>query len=215
MPGFESLPPDVLKNIVGNMGVQTFGRFCQVNKAVNQANAATLGQLRQMLTPDDVPKAMSGTLLANTLAEKHCLRVLIDCGLVRIGDVRVWELVPPVVKLAVAKQFERPTLKPDAVAGLRPLDFFTSNLPRTDRGATPQSIERAVETALTSGIPNEVRSKWQHYGVNTIAVVNVSQFPDTVSTPELVRRLSLTVTRPTGNQSLWLVRGKQVVRVYN
>lgn len=216
MPGpFDNLPPNVLQNIGSHLGVKDFGHFCQVNKATASANATTLDVLKQMLSKASVPKKMKGSLLANTLAEKDILRAIIDAGLVRIGDALMWEFVPLVVQQAVAKQFERPTLKPDAVAGLRPLDFFTSNLPKAECGARPESIWAAAEVALKAGIPNEVRSKWQHYGANAVAVVNVSQFPEAMTTEAIVRELSTTVTRPTKNQSLWLVRNGLVARVFN
>jgi hypothetical protein len=215
-----AMPTQVIQHIGRFLGVQDLANFSMINKTTHDAQRDLLLRLGRMIDPNQDPNLsnMAGSLLKNTKAEKRAIHALIDGGLVKVNEIVTWEEATEQQQAAVRPKFKTPGLKPDAIVfGTRPLDFFVSNLP--DPTKIPGNKADAIllgkaNEAITSGIPNGTSFKWQKYGGGAIAVANISDFPASLSTAQVVIALRNNVAAPQDGHSLWLVRGYEVAVVY-
>jgi hypothetical protein len=218
---FDLLPINVLQNIGRHLRLTDLGNFSQINKAVYEANRATLMACDYMVnfgTIDPGTVKTGGSLLANAKAEKLTVKAILDAGIAPLDAVCFWLSAPDSTRAELAKEFEKPGLKPDVIFCGRPLDIFSSNLgdpTKMKEGQVATILARKAQEAMQSQIPKDADEKWRHYGPRTIAVANVSQFPLSISSDEIARTLLGTVTpkRKAPTQEFWFVRDMEVRRI--
>jgi hypothetical protein len=203
------------------LGVKDFANFRVINRATATATADTNNRIRAMAQDNGWHSNLPPQLRKNFWNEIETIKALVDSSVVKHTDVVVWGEAKEEQKNAVCGAFESAEYKPDAIISGRPADFFTSNLP--DPAKMPESMsaekkaeagERKAIEALKISIPKEVRDKWRHYGPNTIAVVNVSDFPVIVTSKQIRETLLSVAEGRKGTHSLWFVRGYEAVVVF-
>jgi hypothetical protein len=198
--------------------IATYGTAQQAANLSIAVNTPVLQKIREEVLLQDagvtlqntlnaqIPKDTSGTGLRQALSEAAVARVLFMAA---GGQLEKWSTEKH------SQQFQSQLTKqngtPDFIYRGRPADAISvSYESRLDVGQ-----DQAKRAKLWPSLLSAIRGKWNLYGPQCIAAVDISTFPDEITTDQVVKFLLEQNWGDRQERSIFLIRGSTLTRLFD